>query len=490
MRGGRDLPQYLGCSDSLAQRLCDTDDDALFKRHAIPKKGGRGGTREVWEVRETEVAVVYRALSRRLHAFFVASFDGYPHRSSHAYLPGRSTLTNASAHQGASRLLHADIRNFFESISRCPVIALLRQLGVPEAAAEALATVVVRSDRLPLGLHTSPAIANALCHELDGRLAALVPAGRYTRYADDMTFSGPALPQMSSVAAELTRSGFALAEDKWRVVRAGRGLYVTGLSLEAGDRPRAPRDMKRRLRQDLHHAEARGLEHHVGRRGYPSLQSGINKIHGTIQYLRGIERELGDKLHARWIKILEDSGHTVSYTSTGTATQSDVLFLIDESVVDGPSGRLLALALVVVEDIEIARSGLSAFLEDRLAAALGTTAPSVLETEGLHWNELTPDDRTRVTECVRALPFRAFIAYGALPAQDPATYTSIYAKLPAAARWPPPLRPAPGDREGRGELEGQARDPGSTISASYQHLVSINSRRPVAAPDHDREEAL
>jgi hypothetical protein len=245
--------------------------------------------------------------------------------------------------------------------------------------------------------------------------------------------------------------------------------------------------MKRRLRQDLHHAEARGLEHHVGRRGYPSLQSGINKIHGTIQYLRGIERELGDKLHARWLKILEDLGHAVSYTSAGTATQRDVLFLIDESVVDGPSSKVLALALVVVEDIEIARKGLSTFLGDRLAAAFGTTAPTVLETEGLHWNELSLDDRTRVTECVRALPFRAFIAYGVLPAQDPATYTSIYAKL---------LRRLLDGRFVRydqcrvivkAEENSKVKDGtlGSTISTSYQHLVTINSRRPVAEPDHE-----
>jgi hypothetical protein len=228
IRDQRDLSQYLGCSDALARRLSEADDDELFKRHAIPKKGRRGGTRNVWKVRETEVAIVYRALGRRLHEFFVAVLEGYPHRSSHAYLPGRSTLTNASAHQGASRLLSADIRNFFESISRRRVIGLLRQVGVSEAAAEALAAILVRSDRLPLGLHTSPAIANAVCHELDSRLAALVPAGRYTRYADDLTFSGAALPQMSNVAAELNLSDLSSRKTSGGSPEPAEGFMLLG----------------------------------------------------------------------------------------------------------------------------------------------------------------------------------------------------------------------------------------------------------------------
>ena len=278
MEGEADLHVFLRCGPDLAHRLLHGPDDSLFVRHLIPKTGGRGGTREVWEVRTDRLGDLYKGLARRLDEFIRRNLAGFPHESAHGYVANRSTWTNANAHVGTTRVLKADIKSFFRSISREKVVGLLRQLGLSPGAATALATVVARENHLPLGLHTSPLLANAVCHDLDHRLTGLAPGGRYTRYADDMAFSGPALPTRAAVEAELKMDGFELAADKWRLARAGRGLYVTGLSIEDRCRPRVPKETKRRLRQDLHHAEQRGLEPHLGRRGYGTVQSGINKI--------------------------------------------------------------------------------------------------------------------------------------------------------------------------------------------------------------------
>jgi hypothetical protein len=429
MQGEEDLHVFLGCHADSAAWLMNCEDEALFVRHLIPKKGGKRGEREVWEVRNDGLADLYKGLARKLDQFFRETLSGFPHESAHGYITSRSTFTNAKAHVGAATILKADIKSYFKSIRRTKVVTLLTRLGVKERAAAALSTLVVRENHVPLGLHTSPLLANAVCHELDGRLAALAPGGRYTRYADDISFSGPNLPSRAAVEAELSADGFQLADEKWRVVRAGRGLYVTGLSVEDGVRPRVPKEMKRRLRQDLHHASTKGLDYHLGRRGYGSIQSGINKIDGLIRYIRGVEPTLGLSYHASWAEILRKSGHRVSYSEQGPVAARKVLFIVDESVVERPGGPVMMVALVVIEDVDHVRGCLDDFLRALINDPFGATGKDDLARKGVHWNDLAQDDRTKATNLVRSLPFRCFVSFAPLLAQDKKTYDDTYRRL-------------------------------------------------------------
>ncbi|MEX1367083.1 MAG: reverse transcriptase family protein [Nannocystaceae bacterium] len=425
MRGASDLPSYLGAPKKQVEWLLGASVREVFKIYEIPKRGNRG-TREIWEIKNNAVAETYKSLARKLNLLFVQALPGFPHAASHGYVGGRSTLSNAQAHLGQRRVLCADIKNFFRSISAQRVLALLDDCGLTRPSAEALTRLLTWDDHLPLGLHTSPIVANASCHDLDHRLTNLVLGGRYTRYADDLFFSGPSLPTRATVEAELLAHGLEIAKEKWSLAMAGRGLYVTGLSLEDGQQPRAPRGMKRRIRQDLHYAGLFGLRQHLGRRGYPSFQSGVNKIDGTIRYLRGIEREFGDRLHQEWNTLLKRAGMAVAYPTRERSSGRTVLFLLDESVPHGHD--VLMLCLTVVEDVEWVATQTQKFLDDSLADTM-TTEPErdALRRKGIHWNDLTPDGRTRATALLRTLPFRAFVAYAPLPREDRKTYSKVYA---------------------------------------------------------------
>ena len=81
-------------------------------------------------------------------------------------------------------------------------------------------------DSLPLGLHTSPVLANAVCLEMDRDLRGLSAPGRYTRYADDLTFSGAVTPTRIEVQSVLERHGFQLSREKFREPIRGQGLYA------------------------------------------------------------------------------------------------------------------------------------------------------------------------------------------------------------------------------------------------------------------------
>lgn len=181
-------------------------------------------------------------------------------------------------HAGQRLILTADLRRFFESIPVRRVSALFRWLGYPPKVAHILGLLCTTRDvgfgappemphfarHTPQGAPTSPHISNLVCWSLDRRLSGLAKrfGARYTRYADDMAFSGgedfkrglarfiPLLRRI--VAAE----GFQLHEGKLRVLRAGQRQQVTGLV--ANVTPQPPRAEYDAVKAILHNARKGG----------------------------------------------------------------------------------------------------------------------------------------------------------------------------------------------------------------------------------------
>ena len=123
-----------------------------------------------------------------------------------------------------------DLKNFFPSIGSGRIFGLFRCLGYPHRVARILVAlctsitpsrVVERielSDRhhyrkphLPQGSPASPALANLAVFTLDRRLSALAKSvdANYSRYADDLSFSGD-----SHVAGTLLRAVPPIVEDE------------------------------------------------------------------------------------------------------------------------------------------------------------------------------------------------------------------------------------------------------------------------------------
>ena len=126
-----------------------------------------------------------------------------PHPAAYGFVKGRSIAGFVAPHVGRRAVLKMDLRDFFPSIPGARIQAVFRTLGYPETVADLLGgicTNAVRGDvpdiyrrpHLPQGAPTSPALANVCAYRLDCRLAGLAKAvgGEYTRYADDLAFSG------------------------------------------------------------------------------------------------------------------------------------------------------------------------------------------------------------------------------------------------------------------------------------------------------------
>jgi len=223
-----------------------------------------------------------RAVQRRLLDDILGRLP--VHAAAHGFVPGRGPHTFAAAHAGQPVVVRLDLAAFFSTITAGRVYGLLRTAGYPEPVAHTLTALtttrtpagvcrrapdwhkaaLLRRPHLPQGAPTSPALANLLAYRLDRRLTGL--AGRfgagYTRYADDLAFSGPlggdvAQRLIAAVTTVVTEEGFRVHPGKTRVRgRADRQL-LTGLVVN--ERPAVPRAEYDHLRAVLHDAARNGL---------------------------------------------------------------------------------------------------------------------------------------------------------------------------------------------------------------------------------------
>ena len=116
-----------------------------------------------------------------------------PLDSAHAFTLRRSVVTNARVHLDANLILNIDLLDFFPTFhfDRVKGMYRSRPFYFPDAVATVLAHICCFNGRLPQGAPTSPMIANIICRGLDRDLWRLARnhGCRYTRYADDITFS-------------------------------------------------------------------------------------------------------------------------------------------------------------------------------------------------------------------------------------------------------------------------------------------------------------
>lgn len=206
---------------------------------------------------------------------------------------GRGVYSNARCHSGGPAfLVNVDLVDFFGGIALQDVRNVFQRVGAGYQIALTLARLTTLDGRLPQGTRCSPAIANLAAARLDARIMREV-GGRcyYTRYADDLTFSGEWAPTYEQIAQWAEESGFELRSGSYRSVRRGGGQYVTGLYV-GSERPRLPRRTRREAKRLLYFARKGDPEAAI-RRTF-RLSSGVSpraKLHGFVGRVAAVESE-------------------------------------------------------------------------------------------------------------------------------------------------------------------------------------------------------
>jgi retron-type reverse transcriptase len=168
---------------------------------------------------------------------------------------GKSIQDNARYHAGSAHILNVDIKSFFDTVTVKQVFAIFSELGYEKMTAATLARLCTLDGSLPQGAPTSPSIANFVLAEADRRLQALAlnMGMKYSRYADDLTFSSSnyiAPEFLVQVDATIREAGFELKAAKTRYAGTGGRREITGLI--SGEFVQPPIEWRKRNRSRLH----------------------------------------------------------------------------------------------------------------------------------------------------------------------------------------------------------------------------------------------
>lgn len=250
------------------------------------------------------------------------------HPACHGFVVGRSAITGAGEHVGAQVVVTLDLEHFFASVTAARVWGVLRAAGYPEPVAHLLtgltthATPVavlgampsgwdpsrdfrlrrrLAAPHLPQGASTSPQLANLVLFSLDRRLAALAESAgvNYTRYADDLTFSGTrralrgnASGLIAAVGRIVREEAFRLHPTKTRVRHAHERQSVTGIVVN--QRTNVARTEYDQVKAVLHEARQRGPAA-ANRTGQPDFRA---HLLGRISWIASTNPDRGARLRA------------------------------------------------------------------------------------------------------------------------------------------------------------------------------------------------
>ncbi|WIE76946.1 reverse transcriptase family protein [Curtobacterium sp. MCSS17_007] len=256
------------------------------------------------------------------------------HDAVHGFVHDRSVVTGAALHTGQQIVLTADLTSFFATVTAPNVYGVFRSAGYAEPLAHVLTGLcthrvpphvltrmppggrpeeraalreALAAAHLPQGAPSSPALANTALRHLDARLAGWAAASeaRYSRYADDLTFSGgdrlAARPDafLRGVGRIVADQGYRLNPHKTRARRRGTRQSVTGVVVN--DRTSPGRREVDRLHAILHNAAEHGPASQ-DRAGHPDFRAHLLGRIGWVEQVHpGRARRLREEFaRIRW----------------------------------------------------------------------------------------------------------------------------------------------------------------------------------------------
>ena len=143
-------------------------------------------------------------------------------------------------------------------------------------------------DRLPQGAPTSPVITNIVMRDFDETVGNWCNQRgiTYTRYCDDMTFSGSfdVNEVKIFVKSELRKIGFFLNEKKTVSAKGTQRQIVTGIVVN--EKLNVSSEYRKKLRQEVYYCRKYGVEEHLKRIGNSvDAKKYLQGLLGRISYV-------------------------------------------------------------------------------------------------------------------------------------------------------------------------------------------------------------
>ena len=245
----------------------------------IPKSDG---TKRKLSVPDLILKSVQRAIADNILAHYPVS------KYATAYKVGSSVQKNARPHVKKEKILKLDIEGFFDNIiySKVKDIVFYEE-KYSEPIRILLTMLCYYRESLPQGAPTSPAITNIMMYDFDERIGAYCSEREiaYTRYCDDMAFSG-AFDEKEVIAivkAELQKLGLFLKNRKTAIISNTKRQTVTGIVVN--EKINLTKEYKKKIRQEMYYIKRFGIDSHLKKIGILEKEQYIDSLLGRIAFV-------------------------------------------------------------------------------------------------------------------------------------------------------------------------------------------------------------
>jgi len=188
-------------------------------------------------------------------------------RYAKAYVPKRSIKEHTIYHTNEPYVLTLDIKEFFRTIKFELVETLFCNMGYSMKLSNLLTKLCFLEDELPQGASTSPYISNLIMKDFDEEISKYCISNKikYTRYADDLAFSGNLNADEVEVLVkgELSKIGLELNDEKRKLMKPNQPQLVSGIIVNK--KAQLPKKVRNSLRNEMYYIKNFGLENHMER---------------------------------------------------------------------------------------------------------------------------------------------------------------------------------------------------------------------------------
>lgn len=244
-----------------------------YKKYNIKKRNGK--TRTIYAPSPILKHIQRQILKNLLYERAISNYAC-------AYRQGHSLKDNVLPHVGKKMILKLDIKDFFDNIDFIDIYNSCFPIYLyPKSIGHLLAYLCCYDEHLPQGAPTSAYISNLVMRDFDEEIGQWCRNQNisYTRYSDDMTFSGNfnIKNTIKKVIFELKKLGLQLNYDKIHVIKKRNRQLVTGIVVN--QKVQVSKQYRKKIRQEIFYIKKFGIGSHLKK---------LNKNINQQEYLRSL----------------------------------------------------------------------------------------------------------------------------------------------------------------------------------------------------------
>lgn len=203
-----------------------------------------------------------------------------------AFVPNRGLKDHVKYHINSEKVLTLDIKKFFDSIRFEFVEKIFLRMGYSSNISNLLAKLCYLNNSLPQGAPTSPCLSNILLFEFDEIISEYCRKNnlKYTRYADDLAFSGAVKKTelIQLVKNELRKLKLMTNNGKIKLMKQNERQIISGLIVNS--KVQVPKTQRNKLRNEMYYIKKFGIENHI-EKIYLTKQNYLIHLIGKINYI-------------------------------------------------------------------------------------------------------------------------------------------------------------------------------------------------------------